>query len=142
VERGRLDFRIKALGQSASGAMDVTDDQVRVELHLPWLLQRLAESIRGAIQTQGRILLENKPRDQSRPWPARYQLGHSLIAQACMRTRERGVDGATPHALNKNTEQAVARGFRGRNRLERVTAVPPKLTRRLHLPHSLPPSQL
>jgi hypothetical protein len=59
----RLDFRIKALGQSASGAMDVADDHVRVELHLPWLLQRLAESIRAAIQTRGRILLENKPRD-------------------------------------------------------------------------------
>ncbi len=59
----RLDFRVKALGQSASGAMDVADDQVRVELHLSWLLQRLAESIRAAIQTRGRILLENKPRD-------------------------------------------------------------------------------
>jgi hypothetical protein len=47
----------------ALGAMDVADDQVRVELHLPWLLQRLAESIRAAIQTRGRILLENKPRD-------------------------------------------------------------------------------
>jgi hypothetical protein len=59
----RLDFRIEALGQSASGAMDVADDQVRVELHLPWLLQRLSGSLRGAIQTRGRILLENKPRD-------------------------------------------------------------------------------
>ena len=37
--------------------MDVADDQVRVELHLPWLLQRLAESIRGAIQTRGRFFL-------------------------------------------------------------------------------------
>lgn len=59
----RLEFRVKALGQSASGAMDVADDHVRIELRLPWLLQRLAESIRGAIQTRGHILLGNKPRD-------------------------------------------------------------------------------
>ncbi len=58
-----MEFQIKALGQSASGAMDVADDHVRIELRLPWLLQRLAESIRDAIQARGRILLENKPRD-------------------------------------------------------------------------------
>ena len=58
-----MEFRIKALGQSASGAMDVADDYVRIELRLPWLLQRLAEGIRDTIQARGRILLENKPRD-------------------------------------------------------------------------------
>lgn len=57
----RLEFRVKALGQAASGMMDVADDHVRVELHLPWLLQRLGESIRNTIQSRGRILLEHKP---------------------------------------------------------------------------------
>ncbi|MFM9846747.1 MAG: polyhydroxyalkanoic acid system family protein [Hyphomicrobiaceae bacterium] len=57
----RLEFRVSAIGQVAEGFMDVAEDHVRVEVHLPWLLQRMAESIRGAIQARGRILLEHKP---------------------------------------------------------------------------------
>jgi hypothetical protein len=38
----------------------VAEDHVRIEVHLPWLLQRMAESIRGAIEARGRILLEHK----------------------------------------------------------------------------------
>lgn len=57
----KLEFQISALGQVATGSMDVAEDHVRVEVHLPWLLQRMAESIRGAIQERGRILLEHKP---------------------------------------------------------------------------------
>jgi hypothetical protein len=56
----RLEFRVSALGQIAAGAMDVAEDHVRIEVHLPWLLQRMAESIRGAIEARGRILLEHK----------------------------------------------------------------------------------
>lgn len=58
----RLDFRVSAIGQVATGAMDVAEDHVRVEVHLPWLLQRMAESIRGAIEARGRVLLEHKPK--------------------------------------------------------------------------------
>lgn len=56
----RLEFRVSAIGQVATGAMEVADDHVRVEVHLPWLLQRMAESIRGAIEARGRVLLEHK----------------------------------------------------------------------------------
>jgi hypothetical protein len=41
--------------------LDVAEDHVRVEVHLPWLLQRMAGSIRDAIQARGKVLLEHKP---------------------------------------------------------------------------------
>jgi hypothetical protein len=37
----RLSFRIAALGQIASGTIDVADDRARLELSLPWLIAKL-----------------------------------------------------------------------------------------------------
>jgi hypothetical protein len=56
----RLQFRIAALGQSASGTIDVTDDYARLEVTFPWLLAKMAEHIQRAVQRQGAIMLENK----------------------------------------------------------------------------------
>src|SRR3954453_16982964 len=39
----RMIFRVRALGQAATGNVDVGDDHVRVEVTLPFLLQRFAE---------------------------------------------------------------------------------------------------
>lgn len=50
-------FRIRALGQIASGQVDVGDDQVRVEVVLPWLLQRFAEMAQATIRKRGQLLL-------------------------------------------------------------------------------------
>lgn len=50
-------FRIRALGQIASGRVDVGDDQVRVEVVLPWLLQRFAEMAQATIKKRGQLLL-------------------------------------------------------------------------------------
>ena len=36
-EDSRMIFRVRALGQAASGHLDVADDHVRVEVTLPWL---------------------------------------------------------------------------------------------------------
>jgi len=55
-----LDFRWSVLGQTASGGLDVEDDHVRVEVHLPWLLARLADKAKGLLHRQGQILLEKK----------------------------------------------------------------------------------
>jgi hypothetical protein len=55
-----LDFRWSVLGQVASGALDVADDHVRVEIELPWLLARLAEKAKAMLQKQGQLLLEKK----------------------------------------------------------------------------------
>ena len=53
-------FRIRALGQAASGHLDVADDHVRLEVTLPWLLQRFAEAAQVAIKTRGNLLLTKK----------------------------------------------------------------------------------
>jgi len=52
-----MNFRIRALGQVASGKVDVADDQVRVEVVLPWLLQRFAEMAQATIRKRGQLLL-------------------------------------------------------------------------------------
>jgi hypothetical protein len=40
-----LQFRVSALGQTASGSIDVADDHVRLEMFLPWLLAKVAETL-------------------------------------------------------------------------------------------------
>jgi Putative polyhydroxyalkanoic acid system protein (PHA_gran_rgn) len=52
-----LAFRIRALGQIATGQVDVADDHVRVEVVLPWLLQRFAEMAQATIRKRGQLLL-------------------------------------------------------------------------------------
>ncbi|MBR1166062.1 polyhydroxyalkanoic acid system family protein [Bradyrhizobium liaoningense] len=52
-----MNFRIRALGQVATGQVDVADDQVRVEVVLPWLLQRFAEMAQATIKKRGQLLL-------------------------------------------------------------------------------------
>jgi Putative polyhydroxyalkanoic acid system protein (PHA_gran_rgn) len=53
-------FRVRALGQAASGNIDVADDHVRVEVRLPWLLQRFAQAAQTAIRSRGTLLLTKK----------------------------------------------------------------------------------
>ena len=55
-----LQFRVSALGQVASGAIDVADDNVRLEVTLPWLLAKIAEKITPAIRKEGTLMLEKK----------------------------------------------------------------------------------
>jgi hypothetical protein len=50
-------FRVRALGQAASGQVDVADDHVRLEVRLPWLLQRFAQMAQLAIRDRGTKLL-------------------------------------------------------------------------------------
>ena len=59
-EQDRMIFRVRALGQAASGHLDVADDHVRVEVTLPWLLQRFAEVAQVAIQNRGKLLLTKR----------------------------------------------------------------------------------
>jgi hypothetical protein len=56
-EGDRMIFRVRALGQAASGHVDVADDHVRVEVTLPLLLQRFAEMAQIAIRNRGNLLL-------------------------------------------------------------------------------------
>jgi hypothetical protein len=56
----RMMFRVRALGQAASGHIDVADDHVRLEVTLPWLLQRFAEVAQLAIKHRGNLLLTKR----------------------------------------------------------------------------------
>jgi hypothetical protein len=59
-EDNRMIFRVRALGQAASGNVDVAEDHVRVEVTLPFLLQRFAEMAQAAIRKRGKLLLTKK----------------------------------------------------------------------------------
>ena len=56
----RMDFRVRALGQAAWGHIDVAEDHVRLEVTLPWLLQRFAEVAQIAIRERGNLLLTKR----------------------------------------------------------------------------------
>jgi hypothetical protein len=55
-----MQFRVSALGQAASGKVDVLDDHVRLEVTLPWLLAKFAETIAPVLRKEGKLLLEKK----------------------------------------------------------------------------------
>jgi len=59
-EGDRLIFRVRALGQLASGHLDVADDHARLEVRLPWLLQRFAKAAQVAIRNRGNLLLTKR----------------------------------------------------------------------------------
>lgn len=56
----RLVLRVRALGQSASGIIDVLDDCVRLEVTLPWLLAKFTERVVPTIRREATLLLEKK----------------------------------------------------------------------------------
>ena len=59
-EGDRMFFRVRAIGQAATGQIDVADDHVRLEVVLPWLLQRFAEKAQSLIRERGQLLLTKK----------------------------------------------------------------------------------
>jgi len=56
----RMTFRVRALGQVAAGSVDVAEDNVRLEVTLPWLLHKFAQAVQKTIAGRGRVLLEKK----------------------------------------------------------------------------------
>ena len=59
-EDDQMIFRVRALGQVASGNVQVAEDHVRLEVMLPLLLQRFAEMAKTAIQKRGQLLLTKR----------------------------------------------------------------------------------
>ena len=49
-----------ALGQTATGFIDVYEAGVRVEVTLPWLLARFAHAAQRVIGQKGQLMLEKK----------------------------------------------------------------------------------
>jgi Putative polyhydroxyalkanoic acid system protein (PHA_gran_rgn) len=56
----RLTFAASALGQQASGTIDVYDGAVRLEVTLPWLLAKFAAAAQRVIGQRGQLMLEKK----------------------------------------------------------------------------------
>ncbi len=56
----RLNFSAAALGQRASGTIDVFETGVRLEVTLPWLLARFAHAAQRVIGQKGQLMLEKK----------------------------------------------------------------------------------
>jgi hypothetical protein len=56
----RLAFRVRALGQAASGTIDVAGRSCAAGGDAPWPLAQIAEKIQRAVQSQGTTMLEKK----------------------------------------------------------------------------------
>jgi hypothetical protein len=59
-DNDRMIFRLRAVGQAASGHIDVEDDHVRLEITLPWLLQRFTDAAKAVISQRGNLLLTKR----------------------------------------------------------------------------------
>jgi len=59
-EENRMSFGASALGQAASGTIDVHDDHVVLTVQLPWLLARFAQAASTWISREGTLMLEKK----------------------------------------------------------------------------------
>ena len=55
-----LHFQALGLGQSAAGSITVFDDNLRIEVTLPWLLAKFAERLQPALRREATLLLEKK----------------------------------------------------------------------------------
>ena len=63
----RMAFRARALGQVASGTVDVGEDSVRLEVQLPWVLAMLANKAKALVEKQGQRMLEKPSKKPTRP---------------------------------------------------------------------------
>ena len=59
-EGDRMTFRVRALGQSIAGTVEVVERSVRLEIRLSCLLARFVGAIRETIESRGQVLLGKK----------------------------------------------------------------------------------
>ena len=55
-----LHFRIRALGQTARGSIEVMEDALRIEVSVPWFLARAAKRFLPILRKGATLLLEKK----------------------------------------------------------------------------------
>ena len=55
-----LRFRMRALGQTAAGSIEVLEDALRIEVSLPWLLAKAAKRLLPILRNEATLLLEKK----------------------------------------------------------------------------------
>jgi hypothetical protein len=86
-----LTFRLRALGQSASGTIEVLEDHLRLEVALPWLLAKLSERLIPAIRKEGtlhaplRCRTLASVRDRGMPWPSSKICSLPVAPSRCWR---------------------------------------------------------
>lgn len=56
----RLSFGFSVMGQAITGAVDVAERSIRLEVLLPSLLAMMAGKLKGRLQKEGQLLLEKK----------------------------------------------------------------------------------
>lgn len=59
-EGDSLHFTAGAMGQNVEGRIDVREEDVVIEVRLPWLLAGMAEKLQGRLKQQGTLLLGKK----------------------------------------------------------------------------------
>jgi len=59
-EGDTLRFHMRALGQTATGTIQVLEDSLRIDVSLPWLLARAARSVLPILRKEATRLLEKK----------------------------------------------------------------------------------
>ncbi|MGQ3676007.1 polyhydroxyalkanoic acid system family protein [Xanthobacter sp. TB0139] len=59
-DASHLDFRIIALGKTATGTLDVTEDTIHLSMELPTLLNMLARKAEPMLRKEGQLMLEKK----------------------------------------------------------------------------------
>ena len=59
-EGDRVTFQVRALAQTATASIDVLDHELRLELTLPWFLEKLANRIMPALRRDATLLIEKK----------------------------------------------------------------------------------
>ena len=57
----QLQFRVRALGQAASGTVEVREKDLRLEVTLPWFLEKFAHTVEKVVRTRGSLMIEKKP---------------------------------------------------------------------------------
>jgi len=59
-EEDTVRFRMRALGQTALGTIEVLEDALRIEVSLPWLLAKAAKHLLPVLRKEATLLLEKK----------------------------------------------------------------------------------
>jgi hypothetical protein len=62
-DQDRLNFNVSAMWQTITGAIEVLDDAVRIEIHLPWMMRLLADAVAKQVRGRGIAMLEKPPGD-------------------------------------------------------------------------------
>ena len=60
-----LRFTVSTMGQAISGFIEVAEQNVRLEVMLPGFLAMIAGKVKGRLQKEGQILLEDKTKRPS-----------------------------------------------------------------------------